>query len=128
MKYLKTYPDRCIGCHTCEEVCSELFFKETNTAKSCIRIIELSKGFDITVCNQCGECVKMCPTQAITINNLGVVMINKSLCIGCFNCVAECPTNVMRYYHNMQTPFKCIACGACVAKCPVNALEIIKEA
>lgn len=127
MKYLKTYPEKCIGCHTCEEVCSEMFFKEINVEKSCIRILEKGDGFNITVCNQCGVCVGVCPTQAISINSLGVVMINKKECIGCLNCVAECPTNVMRYYDNEQIPFKCIACGACAGKCPVEALEIIKE-
>lgn len=127
MKYLKTYPEKCIGCHTCEDICSEMFFKEKNVEKSCVRIYDQNEGFNITVCNQCGVCIEMCPTQAISYNSLGVVMINKKECIGCLNCVAECPTNVMRYYENIQIPFKCIACGACAGKCPVEALEIIKE-
>jgi ferredoxin len=76
-------------------------------------------------CDQeCRKCVAECPTQAITVNAQGVVMINKSLCVGCLACVAVCPINAMRYYPGESTPFKCVACGACVKSCPSDALEL----
>lgn len=126
-KYLKTYPDRCNGCNICMDVCSELYFKEDNPELSRIRITPVDDGFDMNVCNQCGVCVDECPTQALTTNKKGVVMLNKNLCIGCYACVAICPTDSMRRHHGMVVPFKCIACGACAKECPENALEIVEE-
>jgi ferredoxin len=127
MKYLKTYPEKCTQCHSCEETCAFTFFKEKNFVKSCIKITDEIGSVQIGVCNQCGKCIEMCQPQAISINPQGVVVINKKLCIGCLICVAECPCKVMRYYPEHKTPFKCIACGACVGKCPTGALELVKE-
>ena len=127
MKYLKANAELCIGCHTCEEVCAELFFKEKNIEKSAIRILEKEKGYEIIICNQCGVCIPLCPAQALSVNSQGVVILNKKDCSGCLICVAECPCDVMRYHVDENAPIKCIACGACVKKCPVNALEIFIE-
>ncbi len=126
-KLLKTYPDKCIACHLCESVCSGLYFKEDNPAKSCIRINDNRNPIDMNVCNQCQVCVKACPTQALTVNSLGVVMLNKKLCIGCLMCVAACPTNSMMHFDGALSPFKCIACGACAKHCPAEAIKIETE-
>lgn len=127
MKYLKTYSEKCIGCHTCEDVCSQLFFKKEDHSLSCIKVETLNDGFNLNVCNQCGACVKVCPTLALSINAHGVVMLNKQKCIGCLACVSACPSQSMRHIDNSLTPFKCVACGSCASKCPVQALEIVNE-
>ena len=136
MKYLKVNPEVCIGCQACSEACAELFFKEKSIEKSCIRIVESvaslvpndkEKGFDIIVCNQCGKCIPLCPTQALSVNSVGVVMLVKKDCSGCLICVAECPCGCMHYLVEENAPFKCTACGVCVKKCPVNALEIVNQ-
>jgi len=41
-------------------------------------------------CTGCGECVKICPTKAITIQNHKSV-IDGLKCIGCASCIAVCP-------------------------------------
>ena len=129
MKYLKTYEDRCIGCNRCMSVCSMTFFKVDDPAKSAIQVVPKDDGgFKLVVCNQSyRNCVAECPTQAITINKLGVVMINKKLCISCFSCVAVCPIGAMMRHDGGLYPFKCVACGACAKECPVDALEIVQE-
>ena len=127
MKYLKTHKEKCVGCHTCENVCSQMFFKVEDPERSCIRVLEEGGAYDLTVCNQCGRCIEICPTMALSRNPQGVVMLNKTKCIGCLACVSICPTQVFRYNKNDLNPFKCIACGGCAAKCPTEALEIIKE-
>lgn len=128
MKYLKTYDEKCIGCNTCVTACSMLFFKEDDPAKSCIEVIAQGKeNFKLSACNQCGSCVDVCPTDALSINKFGVVMMNKKLCSGCYVCVEICPTNNFRTYPEGDMPFKCIACGACARECPADALEIVKE-
>ncbi|PKN80614.1 MAG: aldehyde:ferredoxin oxidoreductase [Candidatus Cloacimonetes bacterium HGW-Cloacimonetes-1] len=124
-KYLKTFPELCIACHTCESVCSNLYFKQEG--KSCIVITENTDGIEINACNQCQACVKVCPTQALSVTPQGVVMVNKSLCIHCYMCVAACPTqSFFRHAENLP-PFKCIACGACTKSCPTGAIKIVQD-
>ena len=125
MKMLQTIPDKCITCHNCESACSKLYFKEDNAKKSCIAINEEVYPPEMIVCNQCGTCAKICPTLALTINPQGVVILNKSLCIGCLMCVAVCPIQAMRFTENVYNPFKCIACGICTRTCPAEAIEIV---
>lgn len=127
MKVLKTFSDKCIACHACESSCANLYFKEDNAEKSCIVISDNVQPPHMNVCNQCGTCVAACPTLALSINNNGVVMLNKSLCIGCLMCVAVCPTDSMRTFPGLQNPFKCIACGVCTKSCPVDAIKIVTE-
>ncbi len=131
MKYLKVYDEKCIGCNTCVSVCSTLFFKENNAAKSCIRVFpaktDESGSFTLKVCNQCGSCVDVCPTDALSINKMGVVLLNKKLCTFCYACAAACPTDIMLKHTEGEAPIKCIACGACAKECPAEALEIFQE-
>lgn len=126
MKYLKTHDDKCIGCYTCMAACSNLFFKEEDNEKSCIEVFpaEGTDNFRLSVCNQCGTCVEVCPTDALSVNKQGVIMLNKTLCSGCYVCVDACPTNNFRTHADLQMPFKCNACGACARECPADALEV----
>lgn len=126
IKYLKHTDEKCVGCNTCVSVCSRLYFKEENPAKSSIIIQNTGKNqFHITVCDQeCRLCVDECPVQAISVSKAGVVVIDKKKCVGCLACVAVCPIGAMRYYPGQSAVFKCIACGACAKECPSNALEI----
>ena len=129
MKFLKTFTEKCTGCNTCMSVCSKLYFKEDNPEKSAIRVGRAEDGsFTLSVCDQCRVCVAECPTQAISVNKSGVVLINKVLCINCLACVAACPTSTMMTYRAGLVPFKCIACDACAKECPRDALKIkVKE-
>jgi heterodisulfide reductase subunit A len=45
-------------------------------------------------CNACGECVKVCPANAIAVTSKGVE-INSISCIGCGLCVPKCPTEAI---------------------------------
>jgi formate hydrogenlyase subunit 6/NADH:ubiquinone oxidoreductase subunit I len=129
MKILKTYDDKCIGCNTCATACSSLFFKEDDPAKSCIEVfpVDGTVDFRLSLCNQCGTCVDICPTDALSINKHGVVMINKKLCSGCYVCVDVCPTDHMHTHPDLDMPFKCTVCGACARECPADALEVVTE-
>lgn len=126
IKYLATKDEKCVGCMTCASVCSRLYFKEDNPAKSSIVVNDLANGrFHLVVCDQeCRLCVKECPTQAISLNRSGVVIIDKKKCVGCLACVSVCPIGAMRWFPGATAPFKCIACGACAKECPKQALEL----
>ena len=129
MKSLKVKPELCKNCGACELTCSKVQFKEENKEKSAIRVSKKAEGegCEINVCNQCGECVEVCPTLALYKNKFGVVMIDKEKCVGCFACRGFCPTLSMRIHKDYLEPFKCIACGRCAKECPVEALYISEE-
>ena len=129
MKRLEVDISKCTACGKCEIACSTTFFKEENRELSAIRVIVDSQGKpeQIKVCNQCGECIDICPTQAISKTPKGVVIVNKKLCVNCLSCVGFCPTLDMHVKRDDLTLFKCIACGACVKVCEPGALKIVEE-
>jgi ferredoxin len=45
-------------------------------------------------CDGCGECVKICPVEAIAIKD-DVAVIDDEACIECGECVNECPTEAI---------------------------------
>ncbi|MEW6549875.1 MAG: 4Fe-4S binding protein [Spirochaetota bacterium] len=126
IKYLKTLDEKCVGCLACVSVCSKLYFKEDNPAKSRIVVNDMARGsFHLVACDQeCMACVRECPTRAVERNKAGVIVIDAKKCVGCLACVAACPIGAMRWYPQMKVPFKCVSCGACAKACPKQALEI----
>ena len=123
MKIVGKNEKECTICGVCETTCSSFYFKEDNREKSAIQIEEKEDGVaEINVCNQCGNCVEVCPVLAITKSKSGVVVINKKTCVGCFNCVGVCPTNTMFWHESVTEPFKCISCARCTKECPTEAI------
>ena len=116
-----------MGCMTCASICSNLYFKDDNPAKSRIQVQDLpDAAFHLLVCDQeCMACVRECPTKAIYRAKSGALVIDAKKCVGCLACVAACPIGAMRWYPGMATTFKCIACGVCAKACPKQALEIV---
>ena len=115
---------KCTGCGTCADVCSQAYFKKADKERSAIRIVKDGDGFRIDVCDQCGDCTKMCAPLAVQKAANGVVRITKDKCVGCLICVAECHRGFMRYHDDEPVPFKCVACGLCVKQCPSGALAL----
>lgn len=54
---------------------------------------------DRSKCNDCGVCVGVCPTAAISEDDVAVVSVD--LCIKCCACVKECPEHA----RSLSTPF-----------------------
>jgi ferredoxin len=108
--------------------CSLAFFKVDDRTRSAIQVDKTEGGWHINVCDQrCRLCVDECAAKALTMSRLGVVTLDKRLCVGCLACVAVCPINAMRFVPGLLTPFKCNVCGACVKKCPTGAIGIVAE-
>jgi carbon-monoxide dehydrogenase iron sulfur subunit len=125
MKVLVTDDELCIGCHLCEDVCSMAWYKEINDGLSAIRITSLGNAeWGMAVCTQCGECIEVCPTGALSRDRAGVVRLNKKECVGCMSCVGFCPEGAMFYHEAYVEPIKCISCGLCVKECPAGALSV----
>ena len=127
VKILKFHPEKCDGCLTCEQACSQVHFKtEEGRDKSAIKIIKQGDSYKMHVCDQRGLCLDMCPVGALTRKKNGVVWLDKKTCIGCQACVGFCPIGAMRKSEARIEPFKCISCGACVRACPTGALELVE--
>lgn len=122
MKLLEKNPSLCTGCRECEKACSKLWFKEEDREKSCIRIEKDPNK--ITVCNQCGECISICPVEALSRDKNGVVRIDKKKCVGCFMCVGFCSACAMFMNDKYIEPFKCTACGQCAKVCSTKAIYL----
>jgi carbon-monoxide dehydrogenase iron sulfur subunit len=131
-KVLSYDPDLCVGCFVCEETCSETWFKVADRQKSSVRICDGicddgEGNLSAVFCVQCGECIGVCPTSALSQDKRGIVRIRKKLCVGCLACVGFCPYQAMFYHADQTEPFKCVACGNCVKECPAEALAILDE-
>ncbi|MTI81096.1 MAG: 4Fe-4S dicluster domain-containing protein [Firmicutes bacterium] len=126
LKKLIKNEELCTACGTCEQVCSETYFKEENREKASLRVEKEVDVVKLTTCSQCGECIELCPVEALYKDKNGVVRINKQECVGCFSCVGFCPEGAMFYHVEHIEPLKCIACGMCVKECPEGALSIEK--
>ena len=119
---------KCSGCGTCEEICSQAYFKVKDKSRSAIRVTQDGNTGDgnyrIEVCDQCGDFTKMCSAVAVKRAANGVVRITKGQCVGCLICVGECLRGFLHYHDDEPVPFKCVACGLCVKKCPSGALAL----
>lgn len=124
MKYLACDDGLCSACHECEKACSTTWFKQNNPEKSCIRVKEDGKEIKLAACSQCGECISICPVQAIYRDKLGVVRVKKEICVGCFMCVGFCPEGSMIMHEDYIEPFKCVACGQCTKVCQTGAIHL----
>ncbi|KYO68625.1 4Fe-4S binding protein [Thermovenabulum gondwanense] len=122
MKF-KLNSEACSGCRVCQVICSLVHFKEVNHKKGALKIFghfPEPGSFSINVCTQCGECAKVCPTNAITKEGEAYI-INRTLCIKCGACKDVCPYNVI-VFDEIGFPIKCDNCGECIKICPRAAL------
>ena len=55
----------------------------------------------VTNCVKCGTCTKVCPANAITIED-NTFSINMNKCIFCGNCAYYCPTKAIRMSHEYE--------------------------
>ncbi len=124
LKIVEKNEKECTLCGACETTCSTFYFKEDDRLKSSIQVLEASENGDpvINVCNQCGNCIDVCPVEAIKRTGKGTVVISKKACVGCFNCVGVCPTDTMYWHEDLTEPFKCISCSRCTKECPTEAI------
>ncbi|MCL4370517.1 MAG: 4Fe-4S binding protein [Chloroflexi bacterium] len=130
MHLLALKPEECTGCRTCELICALHNHQENNPAKAALRVRGLFPApghYDLRLCDQCGECALVCPTEAIYKRDDGVYLIDESLCTGCYACVDACTKGVMYLHESTEAPIKCTACGECATYCPKKLLALDGE-
>ena len=107
MKQLVVKPEKCIGCRTCELVCSFGHYEQFSPRLANITVLEYEAATLAVpvVCQQCEEasCMKVCPVRAITRDENGACVINYDKCIGCRMCMSACPYTGVRSF-NWEEP------------------------
>lgn len=95
-------------------------------------------------CLGMGSCVKVCPFDAIHIEN-GTAVVDKEKCTACKKCIAECPKNIISLvpYKNPVTincsskekapdvvkscSVGCIGCKQCEKACKFDAIHVVNN-
>ncbi|MFQ5901288.1 MAG: RnfABCDGE type electron transport complex subunit B [Thermodesulfobacteriota bacterium] len=91
-----------------------------------------------------GDCVRVCPFDAISMDGDGLPQVFYDVCVACGKCVDACPRNLIELHpedHKLFVYCKnkdkgaaarkickvaCIACGICVRNCPVEGgIEVV---
>ncbi len=127
---MRLYADnaKCSGCNACRVACSLNLFGESNPKKAALVIephFPAEGVYRVKVCTQCGDCARVCPTEAIVQNDKGAWYVNFAECNLCEACVPECPEDVMFVRAELaNTAWECDLCGDCVAVCGTGALWI----
>lgn len=87
------------------------------------------------LCNQCSTpaCVQVCPVGATYQTADGVVLVDRTWCIGCGYCIMGCPYGVRFFHPTKHVADKCTFCyhrimkgqnTACAQACPFGARRI----
>ncbi len=128
-------PNRCIGCESCVQACSEC---DTHKGHSLIHLEYVSRRESPqtlpVVCMHCDSptCAEVCPADAIKRTEDGIVQsARKPRCIACNNCVLACPFGVPKMNTREELMMKCDMCydrtsegkrPMCATVCPSQAL------
>ncbi len=91
-------------------------------------------------CLGMGDCVRVCPFDALRIGSGGIAVVDQEKCTGCGLCVPSCPKELFQLYPRVhRIELACVAkekesvvrsncivgctlCRKCVAKCPAEAI------
>jgi anaerobic carbon-monoxide dehydrogenase iron sulfur subunit len=130
-------PSLCRGCEACELVCSLIHEGESNPQLARVQVRKdlATYTFTIILCDQCQQsgqtpaCSSACASQAIGLDERGVVVIRQAECIQCGACIEACPYQAIFLNEKTGLYFKCEMCRGynrpmCVEICPVGALVI----
>jgi Fe-S-cluster-containing dehydrogenase component len=87
------------------------------------------------LCNHCSSpaCTQVCPVGATYKTDNGVVLVDRTWCIGCGYCIMACPYAARFFHPVLKVADKCTFCyhrlskgldSACVNACPMGARKM----
>ena len=85
---------------------------------------------DMDKCVGCLECVRNCPTGAMTgdLSTRKHAVIDEGACVGCGLCAKQCKfdaiTGALKEKHRVDAQ-KCVGCGLCAQKCPKKCIQLV---
>lgn len=133
----------CISCKACEVSCKTWNDVPTGRDVRLRRVVDEVVGVSPNVqdtysvslaCNHCEDaaCVKACPQGALSRRADGLVVHDRSKCVGCRWCEAVCPYGAPQFDAVETIMWKCSGCPdrvdagllpACADACPTEALS-----
>ena len=126
----------CRDCQTCALACSLHHEGECNLGLARLVVTKdmARYEFDIVICQHCDEpdCILACPSEAMILDERGVVIILDDECSRCGSCAASCPHDAIFYNEVQDRYIKCDLCAnrqegpLCVELCPVGALTFVE--
>lgn len=105
---------KCVGCHACSVQCKAANATPPGVTRSRVERRTIGTYPNVKteiipmLCMQCGEpsCVPVCPVGATYKREEdGIVVIDKSMCIGCQQCVKACPYGARYFVANSEGYF-----------------------
>lgn len=141
--------NNCVKCEICAQTCPVRcinVLKSTATVDDQVdyrlesidvphRVIRM-KSIEVSPekCTSCGTCAKLCPTQAITVENGLPAEINKDLCVGCGSCASVCSRKAITLEREVGPVIvtkellidqdTCVECLICEENCPTGAIKL----
>jgi len=132
-KQLVIKPEKCVGCRTCELMCSFAHNEQFNPQLSAVTVIAYDEAAVAVpvMCLQCEEacCMKVCLVKAISRDEQGAAVMNPSKCIVCKMCMHACPLGNISFSPITRKVFKCDLCGGepkCAQFCPSGAILYVE--
>lgn len=89
-----------------------------------------------------GDCIAVCPFDAMTMGDKGIPLIDPEKCVSCGKCIEECPRDIITLWPESRKVIvacsskdkggiarkacsvACIGCQKCVKVCPVDAIQM----
>ncbi len=111
--------ESCWGCMACEVAC-----KQENRAPRGVKLISVLEEetgamdgesrfvFHVRMCRHCDDppCAEVCPEEAISGREDGVVVMDSDACSGCEACVDACPYDAIAFDEEKEIAQKCNLC------------------
>ena len=100
-------------------------------------------NYCVFACLGYGDCVNVCPRDAICINERNIAVVDPRKCIGCGLCVKTCPRGIISLirdtsrvtvkcsnhdkgvYVRKACLNGCISCGKCEKTCRYDAIKVV---
>jgi Fe-S-cluster-containing dehydrogenase component len=109
----------CWGCKACEVAC-----KQENRVPTGIKLIQVAEegpdvrdgrldfSYRVDLCRHCQAppCAEVCPVEAITRREDGLVVLQAETCIGCGACIEACPYEAITFNPEEGKALKCNLC------------------